>query len=177
MKLIIDKNTGLVLAKCSSNVVPSKGLVFAADDAVISEAQLDGLEGNFKDWLVYPAANLGEAESLQRRRKVHMVPEIEGGKVVHIGFVPTVTITSDNGTIAAGGDPLEEAVVSITVSGVDPLPATIDVAVNELVDSVALTAGSGALDPITAETPCTIEVTVADQDAYWDQGGLTIIAE
>ena len=87
-------------------------------------------------------------------------------------YPPVVELSSNNESITADGT--DEATVTVTVSGADPLPASIEVDINGLVETVALTNGVGALDPISAESPCDIDITAVDQDTYWDGGGLVV---
>lgn len=92
-----------------------------------------------------------------------------------VTLIPSAVLSADKFTIAADG--IDQAVVSVAVAGADPLPASIDIEVGGLVESVALAGGAGQLPPITAETAGDIQVRAADPDAYFDQGGITIIAE
>ena len=74
-----------------------------------------------------------------------------------------VSITVDKASIDADG--VDQAVVTVSVAGEEP-PASIDLLVAGTLETVNLTGGQGALDPITAETPCTVQVELADTITY-----------
>lgn len=85
-----------------------------------------------------------------------------------------VELIPDKTVITADG--LDQAVVAVTVAAAEP-PASIEVLVAGAVQVVELTAGVGQLPPITAPFTTTIEVRVADQLAYLDNGGCVITAQ
>ena len=74
-----------------------------------------------------------------------------------------VSLTPDQTSIDADG--VDQAVVTISVAGETP-PASIDLLVAGSLETLNLTSGQGALDPITAETPCTVEVAISDTITY-----------
>ncbi len=81
-----------------------------------------------------------------------------------------VSFAADKTGIAADG--LDQALVTVSVAGETP-PASIEVLVGDTVESLALSAGEGTLDPISAETPCSIVVGPADTVAF--KGGPLVI--
>lgn len=74
-----------------------------------------------------------------------------------------VELTPDKSQIVADG--VDQAVVAVTVFGQDP-PASLEVTVGNQSETVALVGGAGALSPISALTPCTLLVAVADSITY-----------
>ncbi|MBU4278168.1 hypothetical protein KKG48_04205 [Patescibacteria group bacterium] len=84
-----------------------------------------------------------------------------------------VELVPDKSEFIAGGE--EQAVVTVAVAGEEP-PASIEVLVADAVQVVDLAAGFGQTLPITAPLPTTIEVRVADQLVYLDNGGCVITA-
>lgn len=97
---------------------------------------------------------------------------VDGGELV--GPNTLVSLSADKTSITA--DETDQAVVSVSVSGDTP-PASIDIEVAGLSETVSLSKGQGRLPPITASTVGRIAVRVVDQEAYYDQGGLVITAE
>lgn len=86
-----------------------------------------------------------------------------------------VELTPDQSQIVADGQ--NQAVVAVTVLGQDP-PASLEVSVGSQSESVALTDGVGALSPISALTPCTVLVAVADPITYrCDPVSITAVAD
>ncbi|MFH2127652.1 MAG: hypothetical protein ABIK12_14140 [Pseudomonadota bacterium] len=85
-----------------------------------------------------------------------------------------VELITDKAEITADG--LDQAVVAVTVAAAEP-PASIEVLVAGAVQVVELTSGAGQLPPITAPFTTTIEVRVADQLTYLDNGGCVITAQ
>ncbi|MBU1156849.1 MAG: hypothetical protein KJ921_13415 [Proteobacteria bacterium] len=74
-----------------------------------------------------------------------------------------VELTPDKSEITADGE--DQAVVAVTVLGEEP-PDSLEVGVGSQSESVALVGGVGALSPISAVTPCTVLVAVADSITY-----------
>ncbi|MFH2125525.1 MAG: hypothetical protein ABIK12_03360 [Pseudomonadota bacterium] len=85
-----------------------------------------------------------------------------------------VELIPDKAEITADG--LDQAVVAVTVAAEEP-PASIELLVAGAAQVVELTAGAGQLPPITTPFTTTIEVRVADQLAYQDNGGCVITAQ
>lgn len=77
-----------------------------------------------------------------------------------------VTLTPDKTQIIADG--ADQATVSMAVAGQDP-PASLGLLVGDLTESVELVDGQGQLDPISAQTPCLLEVGLADTITYRTQ--------
>lgn len=75
-----------------------------------------------------------------------------------------VLLVTDKAEIAADG--VAEAVVAVAVAGKEK-PANIDLLVAGTVETLNLTNGHGVLAPITAETPCSVEVAILDTITYW----------
>ncbi len=93
-----------------------------------------------------------------------------------------VELVPDKAVITAGGT--DQAVVGVTVvgdfgdgEGAEIPPESIELLVAGAVQVVELAAGLGQTLPITAPLPTTIEVRVADQVAYLDNGGCVITAQ
>ncbi len=74
-----------------------------------------------------------------------------------------VTLSPDQTNIEADG--VDEALVTVSVAGEAP-PASIELLVAGTAETVTLTNGEGHLTPISAETPCTVEVTLSDTITY-----------
>jgi DNA/RNA endonuclease YhcR with UshA esterase domain len=74
-----------------------------------------------------------------------------------------VSLTPDVSSIDADG--VDQAVVAVSVAGEEP-PASIELLVAGTAETVNLTNGQGTLDPISAETPCTVQVALADTITY-----------
>ncbi|MBU1274084.1 MAG: hypothetical protein KJ720_01785 [Proteobacteria bacterium] len=74
-----------------------------------------------------------------------------------------VELTPDKSEIIADG--VDQAVVAVTVLGQDP-PASLEIMVGNQSETVALAGGAGALSPVSALTPCTLQVAVADSITY-----------
>lgn len=74
-----------------------------------------------------------------------------------------VELSPDQSQIVADGQ--DQAVVAVTVLGQDP-PSSLELTVGSQSETVALVGGVGALSPISAVTPCTVLVAVADSITY-----------
>lgn len=77
-----------------------------------------------------------------------------------------VELTVDKAEISADG--VDQAVVTVSVTGEEP-PASIDLLVAGSLETLNMSGGQGALDPITAETPCTVQVALVDTITYRGQ--------
>lgn len=74
-----------------------------------------------------------------------------------------VSLTPDKGEIIVDGE--DQAVVGVSLDAPEP-PASIELLVGGQSEVVALLGGVGALSPVVAATPCSIEVRLADEVAY-----------
>lgn len=74
-----------------------------------------------------------------------------------------VELIADQSEIIADGE--DQAVVAVTVLGQDP-PESLEVTVGSQSETVSLVGGVGAVSPITALTPATVLVSVADSITY-----------
>jgi len=92
--------------------------------------------------------------------------------------IPRATLSADKLAITADG--VDQAIAQVEVSGVEPLPASIDVELTDGAGSsthaIPLSDGQSQAYPVTASEPTTLTIRVNDQVTYNDAGGIEITA-